>query len=167
MGVCLSLFSWAEYRTVKGGIKAHVSLDEKSMVPDIINISEAKISDRRGTDGFRYEKDTIIVDDRGYFDTKLFKIRIDDQNHFVTQIKDNIIYEPKSENDLPDDKDQHILKDETIRLTGKAALENGINHKELRRVPYISKKTTVLLCLSQTIWNGARPPFQSFTKNVG
>ena len=28
MSVCLKLFSWAEYRTAKGGIKAHVSLDE-------------------------------------------------------------------------------------------------------------------------------------------
>ena len=60
MSVCLNLFSWAEYRTAKGGIKAHVSLDEQSMIPDIINISEAKVSDRRGVDDFRYEKDTIF-----------------------------------------------------------------------------------------------------------
>ena len=51
MSVCLSLFSWAEYRTAKGGIKAHVSLDEASMLPDIVNISEAKTSDCRS--GFR------------------------------------------------------------------------------------------------------------------
>jgi len=37
-----------------------VSLDEQSMIPDIINISEAKVSDRRGVDDFRYEKDTIF-----------------------------------------------------------------------------------------------------------
>ena len=65
MTVCLKLFSWAEYRTAKGGIKAHVSLDEVSMIPDIVNISEAKVSDRRGVDNFRYAKDTIVVDDRG------------------------------------------------------------------------------------------------------
>ena len=58
------------------GIKAHVSLDEVSMIPGIVNISEAKVSDRRGVDDFRYVKDTIIVDDREYFDTKLFKIRM-------------------------------------------------------------------------------------------
>jgi hypothetical protein len=34
-----------EYRTAKGGIKAHVSLDERSMIPDIVNISETKVSD--------------------------------------------------------------------------------------------------------------------------
>lgn len=89
MSVCLQLFSWAEYRTTKGGIKAHISLDEATMIPEIINISEAKLSDRRGVDDFRYPEDTIVVDDRGYFDFKLFRIRIDDANHFVTRIKDS------------------------------------------------------------------------------
>ena len=49
---------------------------EVSMTPDIMNISEAEVSDRRGVGDFRYVKDTIIVDDREYFDTKLFKIRM-------------------------------------------------------------------------------------------
>jgi transposase len=157
MSVCLKLFPWAKYRTAKGGIKAHVSLDEVSMVPDIVNISEAKISDRRGVDDFRYEKDTIIVDDRGYFDTKLFKIRIEDENHLVTRIKDNILYESIREYDLPDDKDEHILKDEIIRLTGKAAIENGIDKVEFRRVVvYIEEdnRTVELIC-NNLEWSAA------------
>jgi hypothetical protein len=64
MTVSSRLFSWAKYRTAKGGIKAHVSLDEATMLPDIVNISEAKKSDRRGVDNFHYAKDTIVVDDR-------------------------------------------------------------------------------------------------------
>ncbi len=149
MSVCLKLFPWAKFRTAKGGIKAHVSLDEASMIPDIINISEAKVSDRRGVDDFRHEKDTIIVDDRGYYDTKLFKIRMDDQNHFVTRIKDNILYESVREYDLPDDKDEHILKDEIILLTGKAVIENNIDQVEFRRVAvYIEEgsRTVILIC---------------------
>lgn len=149
MSVCLKLFPWAKFRTAKGGIKAHVSLDEASMIPDIVNISEAKISDRRNVDDFRYPKDTIIVDDRGYFDVKLFKIRIEDENHFVTRIKDNILYKSIREYDLPDDKDEHILKDEIIRLTGKSAVENEMNMVELRRVVvYIKEgnRTVELIC---------------------
>jgi hypothetical protein len=134
MTVCLALFSWAEYRTAKGGIKAHVSLDEGYMVPDIINITEAKVSDRRGVDDFRYPKDTIIVDDRGYFDCKLFKQRVDDENWFVCRIKDNIVYEVVSERELPDDADQHVLIDEEIRLTGKSAVTTKMNQVRLRRV---------------------------------
>lgn len=134
MTVSLGLFSWATYRTAKGGIKAHVSLDEATMIPDIVNISEAKKSDRRGVDNFHYPKDTIVVDDRGYFDCKLFKIRIGDENWFVTRLKDNILYETVEELDLPDEKDQHILKDEIIYLTGKSAEENELNTTKLRRV---------------------------------
>ena len=134
MTVCLSLFSWAEYRTAKGGIKIHVSLDESCMVPDIINISEAKVSDRRGVDDFRYPKDTIIVDDRGYFDCKLFKQRVDDENWFVCRIKDNILYEVICERELPDKDHQHVLLDEEIRLTGKSAVDTKMNKVRLRRI---------------------------------
>jgi len=157
MSVCLKLFPWAKYRTAKGGIKAHVSLDEASMIPDIVNISEAKVSDRRGVDDFRYEKDTIIVDDRGYFDTKLFKIRIEDENHLVTRIKDNILYKSVREYDLPDDKDEHILKDEIIMLTGKATVENGIDNVEFRRVVvYIEEENrTVELICNNLEWSAA------------
>jgi len=134
MTVSLGLFSWAKYRTAKGGIKAHVSLDEATMVPDIVNISEAKKSDRRGVDNFHYPKDTIVVDDRGYFDCKLFKTRIEDGNWFVTRLKDNILYDIVEELDLPNDKDHHILKDEIIYLIGKSAEENNLNTTKLRRV---------------------------------
>jgi hypothetical protein len=157
MSVCLNLFSWAEYRTAKGGIKAHVSLDEISMIPDMINITKAKVSDRRGVDDFRYPKDTIIVDDRGYFDTKLFRIRVDDENHFVTRIKGNILYESIREYDLPDGKDEHIIKDEIIRLTGKPAIENRIDQLELRRVVvYIEEDDRVIELICNNLeWSAA------------
>jgi hypothetical protein len=157
MSVCLNLFSWAEYRTAKGGIKAHVSLDEISMIPDMINITKAKVSDRRGVDDFRYPKDTIIVDDRGYFDTKLFRIRVDDENHFVTRIKGNILYESIREYDLPDGKDEHIIKDEIIRLTGKPAIENRIDQLELRRVVvYIEQDDRVIELICNNLeWSAA------------
>jgi hypothetical protein len=80
------------------------------------------------------------VDDRGYFDCKLFKIRIEDENHFVTRLKDNILYEPVRELDLPDDRDFHILKDEIIHLTGKAAKEIGLERVDYAVLPFISKK---------------------------
>jgi len=134
MSVCLNLFDWAKYRTAKGGIKIHTSLDEKTLLPDIINISDAKLSDRRGVDDFRYLKDTIVVDDRGYFDFKLFKIRIDDENHLVTRMKNNTVYQSIEELDLPENKDFEILKDEKIKLIGKAAEDAGLSNQIFRRV---------------------------------
>lgn len=133
MSVSLSLFSWAKYRTAKGGIKAHVSFDANLMVPDIVNITQAKLSDRRGVDNFHYPKDTIVVDDRGYFDCMLFRTRINDGNWFVTRLKDNILYKSVRELNLPEDKDQHIMKDEIIHLTGTSAIKHNLDEVELRR----------------------------------
>jgi hypothetical protein len=131
------------------------------MVPDIINISDAQKSDRRGVDNFHYPKDTIVVDDRGYFDCKLFKTRIEDGNFFVTRLKDNILYKSDEEIDLPDDKDFHILKDEIIYLTGKSAQENNMNAAKLRRVAvYIENEKTkeaqlIVLLTNNLEWSAA------------
>lgn len=165
MSVCLNLFDWAKYRTAKGGIKIHTSLDEKTLLPDIINITEAKLSDRRGVDGFRYAKDTIIVDDRGYFDFKLFKLRIDDGNTFVTRAKSNTVFESVKELELPDDKDHEIIKDEIIYLTGKQAVEARLDKTKLRRIAVVidevDRKTkkistkTIILISNNLTWSAA------------
>jgi hypothetical protein len=157
MSVCLKLFDWANFRTAKGGIKAHVSLDEATMVPDMVNITEAKISDRRGCDNFRYEKDTIVVDDRGYFDFNLFRVRIDDKNHLVTRIKSNILYQSVIEMVLPADKDEHILKDEIIKFTSLAAEKAGMKDVLMRRVAVFipQDNRTVELITNNMMWSAA------------
>jgi len=157
MSVCLNLFPWAKFRTAKGGIKMHISLDEAKMIPEMVNLTPAKVSDRRGADNFRYPRDTIVVDDRGYFDFSLFATRLEDQNDFVTRIKSNTAYESIVENELPVDKDQHILKDEHIYLTGNAAKKAGIDHVKLRRVAiYKQDEDKVIEVLSNNLkWSAA------------
>jgi hypothetical protein len=157
MSVCLNLFSWAKLRTAKGGIKMHVSLDEATMIPEMINLTPAKVSDRRGADDFRYPKDTIVVDDRGYFDFGLFATRIEDENHFVTRMKSNTVYESIGEIDLPEEEDQHILKDERIYLTGTAAGKAGIDQSELRRVAiYKEDENKVIAVITNNLeWSAA------------
>jgi len=157
MSVCLNLFDWAKFRTAKGGVKVHTSLDEALMIPEMIHITEAKVSDRRGADNFRYPEDTIVVDDRGYFDFKLFKIRIDDKNHFVTRIKDRTLYESVVERELPEDKDFHVLKDEIILLTGKAAKDAEIDQTKLRRIAVFIEEDnrTIELITNNLDWSAA------------
>src|SRR5699024_10483256 len=152
MSVCLELAPWATFRTAKGGIKMHVSLDEATMIPDMINLTPAKVSDRRGADNFRYRKDTIVVDDRGYFDFGLFATRIEDQNYFVTRIKSNTVYQSISEMDLPERKDEHILKDELIYLSGQAAIKAGMDQVKLRRVAiYKEEENNVIEVISNNL----------------
>jgi hypothetical protein len=45
------------------------------MILDLINISEAKINDRYGLAQLIFPKNTIIDEDRGYFDFQLMLTR--------------------------------------------------------------------------------------------
>lgn len=152
ISLCLSLFEWAKFRTAKGGIKIHTCLDYALMLPDLVNITEAAVHDKRGHPQTVFAPGTIIVEDKGYFDFSLMMQRINAQNVFVTRIKDNTVYESVCEKELPSDKDQHILKDELIRLTGKKAVEVGIDQLILRRiVVYDSEKDVQLELITQEL----------------
>lgn len=134
ISLCLSMFNWAEFRTAKGGIKLHTVLDASLLLPEVVNISVAKVHDRHGLDQLIFPKDTIIVEDRAYFDFALMLNRIKAENVFVTRIKTNTKYETVRELELPDGKDPHILKDEIIRLNSEKAVETGISQHPLRLV---------------------------------
>jgi hypothetical protein len=134
ISLCLSMYDWAEFRTAKGGIKLHTSWDAHMMIPEIVNITEAKVHDRQGLEQLVFPKDTVIVEDRGYFDFMLMLNRIKAENIFVTRIKTNTVYETIRELELPDEIDQNILKDEIIRLSSTKAKQVGISEYELRLV---------------------------------
>ncbi len=132
--LCLAMFDWAEFRTAKGGIKLHTSFDAQLMIPDVVNITQAKMHDRHGLEQLIYPKDTIIVEDRAYFDFELMLNRIKAKNVFITRIKTNTLYETLEELPLPDNVDQHILTDEIIQLTSDRSIKKGISEHKLRLV---------------------------------
>jgi hypothetical protein len=134
ISLCLTMFDWAEFRTAKGGIKLHTSWDANLMIPEVVNITEAKVHDRYGLKQLIYPKDTIIVEDRGYFDFTLMLDRIKAKNVFVTRIKTNTKYATIEELELPDGTDQNILKDEIIILNSNKAKKVGISEHKLRLV---------------------------------
>jgi len=155
--LCLSLFDWAKFRTAKGGIKIHTCWDDTLQIPDVINITEAAVHDSKGFVQQVFKKDTIIVEDRGYFEFNLMLARIKAENIFVTRIKSNTVYEVIEEIDLPDFKDQHILKDELIILTGTKALKTGIEKIILRRVAVYDEKNNkvIEIITNQLSWDAA------------
>lgn len=57
------------------------------MIPEVVNNTEAKVHDRCGLKQLIYPKDTIILEDRAYFDFDLMFNRIKAENVFVTRIK--------------------------------------------------------------------------------
>ena len=154
ISLCLSMFDWAEFRTAKGGIKLHTSWDYNLMIPDVVNITEAKVHDRYGLEQLIYPKNTIIVEDRAYFDFDLMLNRIKAENVFVTRIKTNTLYETVEELELPDNIDQNILKDEIIRLSSVRAVETGIAGHKLRLVHVYKedKNKVIAIITNQLDW---------------
>jgi IS4 transposase len=134
ISLCLSMFDWAKFRTAKGGIKIDTCWDDTLMIPDVVNITQAKVHDRYGLKQLVFVKGTIVVEDRAYFDFDLMVQRISAENTFVTRIKTNTVFKTVRELDLPEHKDQDILKDEIIVLTSNKAVETGISEVELRLV---------------------------------
>ena len=134
VSLCLSLFDWAKFRTAKGGLKIHTVWDDTLGLPDYLNITDAKIHDSKGIENQVFDKGTIIVEDRAYFDFELIKSRCNAQNIFATRLKSSILYESIEELDLPDHKDQDILKDELIKFTSKDAKNAGLEDKVFRLV---------------------------------
>jgi len=134
ISVCLSMFDWAKFRTAKGGLKIHTCWNDTLMLPDIVNISEAKVHDRNGLGNLIFPKNTIIVEDRAYFDFTLMLSRIKAENTFVTRIKKNTLYQSLEELDLPPESNPTILKDEIIKLSSEKAIKTGISNHKLRLV---------------------------------
>lgn len=121
----------------------------------MVNITEAQTHDVKGFEQQVFKKDTIIVEDRGYFDFSLMRARIKADNVFVTRIKNNTTYRIVKELDLPDDKDHHILKDEIIVLNGTKAIALNMHKHQLRRtVVYDEKNDRILeIITNQITWS--------------
>ena len=134
ISLCLSMFDWAKFRTAKGGLKIHTSWDDTMMIPDVVNITPAKLHDRYGLEQLVFAKGTIVVEDRAYFDFDLMLQRVRAENVFVTRIKTNTVFKTIKELELPNGKDQDILKDEIITLSGNKAFKTGIGEVQLRLV---------------------------------
>jgi len=118
ISLCLSLFDWAKYKTAKGAVKMHTLLDYDGNLPAYVNITDGKTADNKGAYDIPLLKGSVIVADRYYNDFSLLNTWNSKGVHFVVRHKENIRYRTIKENDLPDNRHEHVLKDETIELTG-------------------------------------------------
>jgi hypothetical protein len=117
----VTLFDWAKFRRRKGAIKLHLLLDHDGYLPSFAIISEGKVADVKMAPHFRFAPGTIVVDDRGYNDYKLFGLWTAQGVYFVTRMKENALYEVVGERPVP--QNRNILKDELIELRGSKAEE--------------------------------------------
>ncbi len=132
ISLCLSLFDWAKYKTAKGAVKMHTVLDYDGNLPAYVNITDGKTADNKGATDIPLIKGSVIVSDRYYNDFWLLNVWDSNGVFFVVRHKENIQYTTVKENDLPDGRYEHIIKDEIIELSGMQSKKKY--PKRLRRV---------------------------------
>jgi len=152
ISLCLSLFDWAKYKTHKGAIKMHTLLDYDGNLPAYVYVSNGKTADNKGAYDIPLLANSVLVADRYYNDFSLLNLWDSNKVFFVIRHKNNIRFVSIKENDLPQDKHQHILKDEIIQLAGNQSKTKY--SKPLRRVVIWDEKNqqTIELITNQMSW---------------
>ena len=101
----------------KGGIKAHTIIKASENVPCLIRYSEAARHDHLFLkEVFNLAAGSIITFDKGYVDYAQYEAFSKSSIWYVTRLKDNTIYQPREEFDIPDNAHSGVLKDEEIIL---------------------------------------------------
>src|SRR5680860_1112101 len=152
ISLCLSLFDWAKYKTAKGAVKMHTLLDYDGNLPAYVNITDGKTADNKGAYDVPLLKGSVIVADRFYNDFALLNVWDSNGVYFVVRHKDNIKFKTIKELELPENKHQHLLKDEIIELTGAKTKEKY--PKRLRRVALWDEENqqAIEVITNQTSW---------------
>ena len=110
----------------------HTLLDFDGNLPSYVNITDGKTADNKGAYEIPLLKGSVIVADRFYNDFYLLNLWDSKGVFFAVRHKENIQYTVIKENNLPENKHQHILKDEIIELKNKSSKEKY--PKTLRRI---------------------------------
>jgi hypothetical protein len=135
--LCLSMYDWAKYQRTKGAVKLHLVLDHDGYLPCFGLITDGKVADVKAAWQIDFAPGTIVVDDRGYNDYRLFSDWTESGVYFVTRMKDNALFDVVEEREPP--QNRNIVKDQIIRLTGTGAREKCPHL--LRRVEAIREDT--------------------------
>ena len=135
--LCLSLFPWVLFRSIKSAVKLHTLLDLRGNIPTFIHISDGKLHDVNVLDILFPDPGAFYIMDRGYVEfERLFTLK-QAGAFFVIRAKRNTRYMRRYSQTV--DKSKGLRCDQTILLTGTGTSESYT--QPLRRIKYYDSKT--------------------------
>lgn len=139
ISVCLSLFSWAQYRTKKGAFKIHTLLDHSGYLPSFLVMTDGKTNDLKAARDELPElsPDSIILIDRAYIDYKWLYSLTKGKLFFVTRTKKSMYFDRIGQQPVPQKKG--VIRDTWVRPAGHKQKE--MYPKNLRLVTCIDPET--------------------------
>jgi len=91
--LCLKMYDWAKFTRAKGAVKLHLKLDHDGHLPCFASFTDGKSADITVARTWKFERDSILVFDRGYLDYAWYGQLSQDGVYFVTRLRDNADYE--------------------------------------------------------------------------
>jgi len=140
--LCLSLFDWAKFTHLKGALKLHTLLNNRSMIPEMIIVSDGKKGDLTAAKEMSLGElvpGSIVVFDRAYIDYSWWEKLGRDKLFFVSRTKKSLnlfVVGQHNKNEL----EENVLADETVILGDFEAMEKH-PEMELRRIEYLDKES--------------------------
>ena len=148
--LCLSVFPWAPFRSVKAAIKLHTLLDLRGNIPSFVHISDGKLHEVNVLDQLIPEPGAFYVMDRGFLDFgRLYRFHTMG-SFFVIRAKANL--QVKRRYSHPIDRSTGLICDQTVVLTGFYSLKGY--EEPLRRIRFkdpTTGKTLVFLTNNFTL----------------
>ena len=114
----LKQFEWAKFRSTKSGIKLHTVYDPHAEVPVYIEMTNAKVNDRKALSTLPMLSGMTYVVDRAYNDYGWYYSLTQQGSKFVGRMKTNAVYDVV---EIRDAEGDGVLADEVIRLTSSKA----------------------------------------------
>jgi hypothetical protein len=114
--LCLSVFSWAPFRSTKAAVKLHTLLDLRGNIPTFIHISDGKMHEVNILDQLLPEPGAFYIMDRGFLDfERLYRFH-QAGSFFVTRGKSNLKVQRRYSH--PVDRGTGLICDQTVFLIG-------------------------------------------------
>jgi hypothetical protein len=142
ISVSINLFTWAEGKYSRGGVKVHTLLNLRGGIPDFILITDGKYHDSNALDVINFYAGAIYLMDKAYVDFEaLFRIN-NAGAFFVTRAKDTMRFEVVEQN-FNIDETTGLRTDKTVRLT--VAKSKKLYPEVLRLVEFYDQVNDELL----------------------
>jgi hypothetical protein len=143
ISLCLSLFPWAQFKKVKGGVKAHVLLDHDDYMPRFVHFTGAFHSDVQAAHLVPVQRGSIIVMDRAYIDYALWAKWTTQGTFFVTRLRRDLQIEIVDERTVP--RTGTVVEDDLINLSSRQGQRDY--PFPLRRIMVFNPETDELIVL--------------------
>lgn len=133
--LCLELCDWATYQHAKGAIKMHLLLNNRTDIPEVVNITTGKVADitQAKKMSFAIPRGSFLVFDRGYLDFSWWNELNNQGIFFVTRPKTPTLFVVSGKHATATGR---ILADERVWVGDIIKAEYP---REMRRVKYLDE----------------------------